>query len=89
MTMSDLAKALTASFRRPVVDATGLSGRYDFRIDGTPYLQTPGGEAPSQAEVAGAMISALKGELGIQVEDRKVLVDTLVVEHAERVPAEN
>jgi uncharacterized protein (TIGR03435 family) len=89
MAMSDLAKMLTLSFHRPVVDATGLKGRYDFRIDGTRYLQAADGAAPSQAEVAGAMISALKEGLGIQVEDRKALIDTLVVEHAERVPTDN
>ena len=89
MAMSDLAKMLTMSFRRPVVDATGLKGRYDFRIDGTRYLQPADGTAPSQAELAGAVISALREELGIQVEDRKALVDTLVVETAERVPTDN
>lgn len=36
-----------------------------------------------------AIISALKEELGIRVEERKALIDTLVVEHAERTPTDN
>jgi uncharacterized protein (TIGR03435 family) len=47
------------------------------------------GKKPSQAEMVGAMISALKEELGLQVENRKALIDTLVVEHAERTPTDN
>jgi uncharacterized protein (TIGR03435 family) len=90
MSMRDLARFLTQALRRPTIDATGLTGHYDLQIDWTRYLQAPeGGEKPSQAEASGAMISALKDELGIQIEDRKALIDTLVVERAERVPTVN
>jgi len=90
MSMSDLARFLTQTLRRPTIDATGLAGHYDLQIDWMRYMQTPeGGEKPNQAEASGALISALKDEFGIQVEDRKALIDTLVVEHAERVPTEN
>lgn len=90
MSMSDLAKFLTQALRRPTIDATGLTGHYDLQIDWRRYVQPAAdGTGPSQAETLGAMISALKEELGIQVEDRKALIDTLVVEHAERAPTDN
>jgi uncharacterized protein (TIGR03435 family) len=89
MSMSDLAKFLTRALRRPTIDETGLRGHYDLQIDWKRYLQASQEGEPNQAETLGAMISALKDELGIQVEDRKALIDTLVVDHAERAPAEN
>ena len=39
LAMSEFARALSLSFRRPVIDATGLKGHYDFRVDAAPYTK--------------------------------------------------
>src|SRR6185312_770726 len=42
MTMKEWADFISQPLRMPVADRTGLSGKYDFALDFTPYL--PGGE---------------------------------------------
>jgi uncharacterized protein (TIGR03435 family) len=89
--MSDFATALSQALGRPVVDATGLKGRYDVRLDSTPYMAaaTADGNKPSPADIPGILITALQEQLGLKVESRKDRIDTLVVDHAERTPTEN
>src|SRR5579871_6232559 len=91
LAMSDFVRVLTAVFRRPVVDATGLKGHYDFRVDAAPYMKTvaPDGSEPGQIDMVGVMITAMQEEMGLKVEVHKDSVDTLVVDHAEKTPTEN
>jgi uncharacterized protein (TIGR03435 family) len=42
-----------------------------------------------QATDGPSIFEALEKQLGLKLEKRKVVVQTLVVEHAERVPTEN
>jgi uncharacterized protein (TIGR03435 family) len=84
--MSDFARVLSQGLGRPFVDATGLKGRYDIRIETSSYIT----DALSYAmDVVGIMITALQEQLGIKVESRKDSVDMLVVDHAEKTPTEN
>ena len=91
LAMGDFARALSISFRRPVIDATGLKGHYDFRVDASPYMKeaAPDGKEPDQVDVVSILITALQEELGLKVEGRKDLVDTLVIYHAEKAPTED
>jgi uncharacterized protein (TIGR03435 family) len=76
---------------RPVIDATGLEGFYDFsamiaesRPEGTV-------EAKQSAEKAfqdGTMGMVIAQQVGFRLEPRKAPVETLVVDHVER-PTEN
>jgi uncharacterized protein (TIGR03435 family) len=74
--MDEFAAMFSKMFGRPVVDATGLKGRYDFRVD------------PGTGEVDAA-ITAFRDQLGLKIEDRKQSVDFLVIDHAEKTPTEN
>jgi uncharacterized protein (TIGR03435 family) len=89
--MSDFATALSPGFGRPVVDATGLKGHYDVRMDSTSYwaAATADGNKSSPADIIGMLITALQEQLGLKVESRKELIDTLVVDHAEKTPTGN
>lgn len=80
--MSQLALQLSQPLGRPVVDATGLKGRYDIHMDMTSY-------PPSAVDQVGAMITILQEQMGLKVEGRKEAVETLVVDHAERTPTVN
>ncbi len=65
---------------RPVVDQTGLTGTYDVMFDwkaGEP-------DAPSPS-----LFTAIQEQLGLKLEARKIPLEVLVVDHAERVPKEN
>jgi uncharacterized protein (TIGR03435 family) len=65
----------------PVVDMTGLKGRYDFSLDIRPYLNHDTGRAA-------AFRAAVSDQLGLRVETRKAPVEFLVVDQVERNPTE-
>jgi len=73
----------------PVVDETGLTGKYDFVIDFTPYLPDPshnmGVDRPDSTSI---LMAALEGELGIKMESRKTQVEVMIVDHVEK-PSQN
>ncbi len=71
----------------PIYDRTGLTGRYDFTLDYGKYLQDSEPDHRLNALTA-ARIDALR-DLGLEVVDARITVDTLVVDHAEKIPAEN
>jgi uncharacterized protein (TIGR03435 family) len=85
VTMPWFAETLTNPLRSPVVDQTGLSGRYDFTIDISKYA-TP--DTPPE-EMTRALSECLQQELGLRVEARKLSLQVLVVERAERTPLVN
>jgi uncharacterized protein (TIGR03435 family) len=88
-TLKEFGDFLSGPLQTPVVDMTGLSSRYDFALDFTPYL--PEGEHVMKVDYAntnGIIIAALQGELGIKLESKKESVDVLVIEHVEK-PSEN
>jgi len=88
VTMSEFASKISEPLGRPVIDATGLQGRYDIRIDVTPYMTAPpkdGGEL----DMMSLLFTAFREQLGLKLVSRKSAVDILVVDHAEKVPAEN
>jgi uncharacterized protein (TIGR03435 family) len=98
VTIADITKTLSGQLGRPVIDATGLKGKYD--IDMTWIQESMGGrgggaasgnEAPVVAEVdAGPTITrAIQEQLGLRVDSKKGPGDILVVDHAEKVPIEN
>ncbi len=60
---------------RPLVDQTGLSGRYDFKLT---YSY---GDAPSSdAEAPPTMFTAIREQLGLKFEPLKASVEVLVVD---------
>ena len=88
-TMKEFADFIAGPLQTPVVDMTGLSGRYDFVLDFTPYL--PDGEHVMKVDFAnttGIIIAALQRELGLKLESKRESVDVLVIEHVEK-PSEN
>jgi len=86
--MAELMTMIEGAVRVPVVDLTGLTGRYDFTIDPRPYLPDGGPGAASQVDRASIVISIFQEELGLKVESKKMPVDVLVIDRAEK-PSEN
>jgi uncharacterized protein (TIGR03435 family) len=74
---------------RPVVDKTGLSGRYDFDLEWAPdETQFSGGfPAPSAGETSPPLFEAIQEQLGLKLVATRGPVDALVVEQAERPSA--
>jgi uncharacterized protein (TIGR03435 family) len=98
MTMQALCDLLGGLVDRPLIDVTGLTAAYHVTLD-IPMDELKrakmsaegnrgGGESASEPPGSPAMFSSLR-DSGLTVEGRKMSMDVLVVDHAERVPTEN
>ena len=88
--MGDLASLMQrAMLDRPVVDKTGLSGRYDFDLEWAPDETQFGGEVPVAPADAPSppFFSAIQQQLGLRLEATKGPIAALVVDKAERPSA--
>ena len=89
-TMAQLASRLSSNGAgRPVMDKTGLSGRYDFDLEWAPDNSQFGGEvppAPSEAAAAPLFV-AIQEQLGLKLEATRGPVPALIIDKAERPSA--
>jgi len=89
-TMHFLAIMLSRQLGRTVVDQTGLTGRYDFKLTWTPEdAAVPAPQpADSAADLAGpSLFAAIPEQLGLKLESIKGPVDVLVIDHVEKPTA--
>ena len=85
--MGELAEEFSrGQFDRPVVDATGLKGRYDSHID---MSRIAAANPNDRMEYESALITSMEEQMGLKIEARKEEVDVLVIDHAEKTPTEN
>jgi uncharacterized protein (TIGR03435 family) len=94
-TMKDFCGTMQAVvLDRPVVDQTGIEGRYDFTLTWTPdetQFGGRGGQAPPGADSANAppgLFTAIQEQLGLKLEPAKQAVEVLVIDRLEK-PTEN
>ena len=85
ITMKEWADFLSGPLRTPVVDRTGLPGKYDFVLDFTAYL--PQDMSSMRPDATSVLMAALQGELGLKLEPQKEMVEVLVVDHVEKPSA--
>ena len=88
VTIAEFASKISEPLGRPVIDATGLKGRYDIRIDVSSYM-TAATANGGELDVMSLLFTALQEQLGVKLISRRSAVDTLVVDHAEKTPTEN
>jgi uncharacterized protein (TIGR03435 family) len=90
-TMASLAEKLPliapAYFGRPVVDRTGLTDAYDFRLQWVGRGQLPPG--PDALANSLSIFSSIGKQLGLKLEPATAPAPFLAVAHANRVPAPN
>jgi uncharacterized protein (TIGR03435 family) len=79
MPMAIFANVLSSYVQGPVIDATGLEGGYDIKFEFRPQ-DAATGEGPS-------LSTALQEQLGLKLESKKGPVEMLIIDHAERPPA--
>jgi uncharacterized protein (TIGR03435 family) len=90
MPMSELARALSPSVGRIVIDKTGLKGRYDFLMTYAPEGRGfgpgpgPGGAEPPPVDPnTPSLFTALQEQLGLKLEPARGPVDVLVIDRVE------
>jgi uncharacterized protein (TIGR03435 family) len=91
--LSQLAGALSSTLGATVIDQTGIEGPFDVSLQYTPDqpLLTKSGlpiTQPPDALPGRSIFSALQEKLGLKLEARKVPIDTIVIDHANR-PSDN
>ena len=75
-----LAKYVGNRLHQIVIDRTGLTGTYDFKLEWAPD-ELPDSQSPS-------LTTALREQLGLRLETQKAPVDVLVIDNIDR-PSEN
>lgn len=90
-TMTDFARLMqTAVFDRPVVDQTGLQGKWDFTLKWTPdesQFSGMGMKVPPPSDAADApppLFTAIQEQIGLKLEAGKAPVPVLVLDHVEQ-----
>jgi uncharacterized protein (TIGR03435 family) len=78
ITTEQLALQLVRFAEAPVVDETGLTGKYSVTIETWKNADVPGGTVFDAVE-----------KLGLKLEPRKVTVETVVVDQASKTPTAN
>ena len=88
--MDDLAKSVAGNLKRPVRNKTGLTGRYDFRLEYSREspLSTDLGSDAVNPEGRG-YVAALEYDLGLALVKEMCQVEMLVIDHVDRAPTAN
>ena len=90
-TVRELANIMQrAALDRPVLDKTGLTGRYDFDLAFTPDETQFGGMVPAgDPETAKpGLFAALQQQLGLRLEATKDIIETIVIDDIQQ-PSDN
>jgi uncharacterized protein (TIGR03435 family) len=89
MPIGEFADFLSGPLQIPVVDRTGLTGKYDFVLDFTPYLPDPAKNMDgTRPDTTAILKAALKDELGLKMTAATAPVEVLVIDHVEK-PSQN
>ena len=80
-TLTRFAEELTRVAGRPVINQTGLTGRYDIEMDWADDDDDDDIDTPK-------LLTAIREQLGLALEPRKAQVQVVVVDHME-LPSEN
>ena len=81
-TMDEFAGGLQYMVDRPVVDQTGMAGKYDFTL-----RWSPEGAPRNDPDAAQPLFTAIPEQLGLRLEATKALTDVQVVDHIARPSA--
>ena len=88
MPMDALSMIVASYLREPVIDMTGLEGRYQVTLDSSPAEMRPDASGMASEPSGASLISAVQ-RLGHRLERRKAPIALLVVDHVKQVPKEN
>jgi uncharacterized protein (TIGR03435 family) len=80
-TTAQIADGVSRMIKAPVVDETGLKGKYDVRVE------MLAGESPD--DTVEYRMSLALAKLGLKLESRKTEVNRVVVDSASKTPTEN
>lgn len=88
ITMTRFAEVLSRATELPVVDRTGLKGAFNLKLRWRPESPWPTVTGVDDAMERPPLSTALEQQLGLHLESRKVPMEILVIDHAEK-PTDN
>jgi len=90
VTIGFIADSLSAGANvgRPIIDQTGLTGRFDFNLEWIPDRESlpPGVELPPDSS-GPSFAEALQEQMGIRMQPQKHTMNVLVIDHVEHPSA--
>jgi uncharacterized protein (TIGR03435 family) len=89
MSMAQFADYLAAQTGTPVNDFTELRGQYDIVLYFSKPLPISANPAATPADDRFELLSALREQLGLELQPRKVRADLFVIDHIEQTPSAN
>jgi uncharacterized protein (TIGR03435 family) len=84
-TMGALAERLVFWVKRPVVDSTGLTEKYNFTLTFAPE----GMAMPPSGDPLPTIYAALQSQLGLKLEPKEGTETTIIIDHMDKKPTEN
>jgi uncharacterized protein (TIGR03435 family) len=84
-TLRDLCERLGKVTARPVVDKTGLEGRFQIVLTYLPF----GLVSSDPSNPASDILSAVRDQLGLRLESQRGVVDILKIDSVDKVPTAN
>lgn len=84
LTMAEFCRDLPNFVDRPVLDKTGLTKRYDFKFEATPFFQSTRDQDIADLSA----FTAVRKQLGLRLEPAKDMVEVMVVDSVTK-PTEN
>jgi len=91
-TLSQLTDFLAQQLRFPIIDQTGLKGRFDYFLDIGSYvteeMRKEGGNGPPP-DAPTIVAQAMMAQLGLKLDSKKAPVEMLIVDTLEKTPTEN
>jgi uncharacterized protein (TIGR03435 family) len=81
--IDEIAATLSGFLGTQVLNATGLSGPYQYRLCFAPDTVAP------DADPGPALVRALREQLGLNLASKKGLIEVVAIDHAEKSPVEN
>jgi uncharacterized protein (TIGR03435 family) len=91
-TIGQMTDFLSREVQIPVVDQTGLTGRYNYHLDIRSYVTDEikrNADKGVPIEGPGIMAAAIQEQLGLKVDSGKVPLEVIVVDSIEKTPTEN
>jgi uncharacterized protein (TIGR03435 family) len=80
--IADFADGMKGYLDRPVVDETGIKGKFDFVLE-----WTKDGAVNPDPKAPPGLFTAVQEQLGLKIEPKKGPAEVLVIEHVERPSA--
>lgn len=72
-----------------ISDKTGLTGKYDFRLEYASGPVQPADQVGIASEPAPDLVTAVEQQLGLKLVKSTVQLDTVVIDHLDRQPSDN